>query len=108
MKSPYARLKIPRKIRLLGIDWAIKQVLYKDMPSCEDGLSWAMVKWAEQIIYISSDYPPERVTLLLCHEIAHLLIDAMGIAPPESEHLAERLERPLASLLSENRWEHIC
>ena len=104
MKSPYARLKIPKKVRLLGIDWVIKKVPLDEMPSDD----WAMVLWREQEIYISSDYPPERMTLLLTHEIAHLLIDAMGIAPPESEHLAERLERPLASLLAENDWQHTC
>lgn len=106
MKSPYARLKIPKKIRLLGIDWAIKRMPYKDMPSTNGEISWACVMWREQTIYISNDYSPERMTLLLCHEVAHLLVDAMGIAPPESESLAERLERPLASLLSENQWLH--
>lgn len=106
MKSPYARLKIPKKIRLLGIDWAIKRIPYKDMPPSEEGTAWAMVQWREQKIYISNNYPPERMTLLLCHEVAHLLVDAMGIAPPESESLAERLERPLASLLAENEWLH--
>ncbi|GAG49790.1 unnamed protein product, partial [marine sediment metagenome] len=63
------------------------------------------VDFAEQVVYVAHDYTPERVVLIFCHELAHLLLDAAGVSTPEQEEWAERLERPLASLLAENSWQ---
>lgn len=99
-------LKIPRSIKILGMVWKVRKLHASQMPRDNDGyLSWGTTNFKEQKVSLNRECNPERMTLNLCHEIAHILADAAGMSPPRTEELAQQLERPLASLLTENEWK---
>lgn len=104
-KEPMKTLKIPRSIKILGMTWKVCKLYPSQMAQDDEGyFTWGTANFKEQKVSLNRDCNPERMTLNFCHEVVHLLADAAGMSPQKTEDIAQQLERPLASLLTDNRW----
>ena len=105
-KYPYRGQKIPPSVRCLGLVY--KVILVDDVGMLlalgRKPEAWGATDYSNMQILLLEDQSDERMWLTFCHEVAHVLADASGLVMDASEETAEKLERPLASLLAENDW----
>ena len=100
----YARQTIPTKVKCCGLTYAVRLVPPKFLTDLMGDSPLGAVDWDGLTIYIRDDLSPSRQFIVFCHELGHVLADTGGYGDDEGEVLAQRLERPLSSLLAENDW----
>ena len=97
---------IPTRVRCGGITYRVKMVTPRQMAEMmvEGDSPLGAVCWDDETIYIRDDLSPTRTFIVFCHELAHVLADTAGYGDDMGEQIAQRLERPLASMFADNGW----